>query len=327
VLLDAINLKGCSLARDLIPLAPGFNSLCKVNYDQPYKLFRSKCLPDENIVSLSDALTHYLDTWNLSDPQLLAETVTSKVYTVTTDGTQVILKILNPLETEEQNGAIALRYFGGRGTVRLLCYDDGAHLLEYADGEDLSAMARNGHDDQATAIIADVLNEFHSVNGSWPDELPTLNRWFRYLFRKADEDRNSGLNTLYVRGANVAEKLLTEPVEVRVLHGDIHHENIRHRAQRGWLAFDPKGIIGERTYDVANTFCNPENALELVENEARILRTAEIFSHKLGITRDRILSFVFMYTCLSASWIFFDGGDPTGTLNIAALVEPHVSHG
>jgi streptomycin 6-kinase len=50
--------------------------------------------------------------------------------------------------------------------------------------------------------------------------------------------------------------MLADPREVRVLHGDIHHRNIR-MSGRGWLSLDPKGLVGERTYDCASSLCNP----------------------------------------------------------------------
>src|SRR5258708_28964525 len=101
---------------------------------------------------MSEKLTHYLQAWHLSDPQLLAQTPTSHVYTVKSGGERVILKLLTPLGNEEQSGAAALRCYDGHGAVWLLRYDEHAHLLEYADGENLIGMVKRGHDEQATAI-------------------------------------------------------------------------------------------------------------------------------------------------------------------------------
>lgn len=274
---------------------------------------------------MSDKLNYYLNAWDLSDPKPLAQTVTSNLYTVTSEGTTVVLKLLTPVGTEEKMGAVALRYFDGHGAIRLLREDDQAHLLEYVEGEDLIPLVQRGDDEKATEIIADVLNKLHTVSSApLPGELTPLRRWFRELFKKADDDKRNGLETIYVRAAPVAEALLSNPRDVRVLHGDIHHENIRHHPQRGWLAFDPKGLIGERTYDAANTLCNPVNMPELAEDEARLLKNAGILAQRLGIELSRILAFLFAYACLSASWTLSDGHDPAHTIRIAELVEPHV---
>jgi streptomycin 6-kinase len=77
-------------------------------------------------------LNNYLTAWNLSNPQLLMQRMTSHIYTVTYETETVILKLLSPSEIDEQRGAVALRCFDGHGAVRLLHYDEGAQLMELA---------------------------------------------------------------------------------------------------------------------------------------------------------------------------------------------------
>ncbi len=274
---------------------------------------------------MSNRLDEYLKKWDLSDPQPLATTASSHVYTVTFEGTRVVLKLITEYGFEEREGAIALRYFDGHGAVRLLRDDEHAHLVEYVVGDDLVSMVRNGGDDEATAIIGDVLNQLHQPNSKpLPDNLTGLKRWFRSLFERATTDQQNGLNTIYTRAAPLAEKLLNDPRDVRVLHGDIHHENIRYHAERGWLAFDPKGLIGERTYDIANTLYNPFKVQGVAQNEARLLRTSRLLADQLAIEHSRVLAFVYIYGCLSTSWYESDGEDASYSLKIVELVEPHV---
>lgn len=273
-----------------------------------------------------NTLEHYLAAWNLSDPQPLAQTVTSHLYTVNFGTTRAVLKLLTPLGAEDEHrGAIALRYWDGHGAVRLLNADNRAHLLEYADGEDLVAMVRRGRDEEATSMITDVLNRLHAASATLPEGLMPLRTWFRSLFRRADADRQAGIDSAYVRAARVAEDLLSRPRDIRVLHGDIHHENIRYHAKRGWLAFDPKGLIGERTYDTANTLCNPFAVKGIVHDEARLLKNAAILADRLDIELSRLLAFLFVYCALSASWFLDSGENPEYWLKIAAIVEPHLN--
>ena len=275
-------------------------------------------------------LNHYLSGWNLSNPQLLTQTMTSHIYTVTLGTETVILKLLSSSETEEQRGAAALRFFDGHGAVRLLHYDEGAQLMEYAAGDELVTLVKRGEDENATRIIAQVIKQLHSVPQNAPhDGLFTLERWFGELFKKAASDRQAGIESIYVRSAAIAEKLLADQREVRVLHGDIHHRNIR-QSSRGWLAFDPKGLIGERTYDCANTLCNPPIS-ELVHNEARLLTNASILADTLAIDLSRALAFTYAYACLNASqWTLRIGMDEIAEefikwhLKVAMLIEPHI---
>lgn len=270
-------------------------------------------------------LAYYLDEWSLTDPEPLAQTRTSDVYLVTLRGERVVLKLLTERGIDERNGAVTLRYWGGRGAVRLLNADQDAHLLEYADGDDLVALVMRGGDQQATAIIADVLNRLHGEpRDTLPFGLPSLDRWFRSLYQKAKADQARGENSIYSRAAALVRKLLAEKRDVRVLHGDIHHMNIRYKDGRGWLAFDPQGIIGERTFDAANTLCNPIHMSELVHNEDRLFTNATILADGINVERSRLLYFTYCYACLSASWTLADGDDPSHALTVAQIIEPHI---
>lgn len=278
------------------------------------------------MTDLNLALQHYLTAWNLSNPQPLAQTPTSHLYTVTHDHTTVVLKILTPYGTEERMGALALRHFNGQGAVRLFHSDDGAQLLEYIDGEDLTGLVQNGRDETATAIIGDVINALHTNDAAPPEGITTLRRWFRALFVQAEQDRNKGLDTIFMRAAAIADTVLEQPRDPRVLHGDIHHQNIR-QSSRGWLAFDPKGLYGERTYDLANTLCNPPPGYGVVAtDEGRILRNAGILAQTCGIEQSRVLLFLYLYACLSASWTLEEsegGWDIATILQIAEIAERH----
>ena len=137
-------------------------------------------------------LNDYLAACTLTNPQFLTQSMTSQIYTVMVEGETVILKLLSETETEEQIGALALRYFDGRGAVRLLRCDAGAQLLEYAAGEELVPLVEGGQDQNATRIIAGVIQQLHSVPQDAPqDGLFLLDRWFRALFKKASSDRRA----------------------------------------------------------------------------------------------------------------------------------------
>lgn len=271
-------------------------------------------------------LNDYLAAWNLSNPQFLAQTATSHIYTVTHNTETVVLKLLAPSEIDEQRGALALRYFDGHGAVRLLHYDEGAHLLEYAAGDELVTLVERGQDENATRIIAQVIRQLHGVpQDASRNGLVMLDRWFGALFNKAAADRQAGIDSIYVRCAPLTEKLLADQRDVRVLHGDIHHRNIR-QSSRGWLAFDPKGVVGERTYDCANTLCNPAMP-EIVHNETRLLTNAAILADTLAIDLSRVLAFTYAYACLNASWWSLRIGAEDlvqWSLNVAVIIEPHI---
>ncbi|HEX2907059.1 MAG TPA: aminoglycoside phosphotransferase family protein [Phototrophicaceae bacterium] len=156
-------------------------------------------------------------------------------------------------------------------------------------------------------------------------QLRTLRRRFRELFRKAARDEAAGENSIYVRGARAAEYLLGTPQRECVLHGDIHHHNIRWHPVRGWLAFDPKGLYGERTYDAANTLCGPAHARERVMSEERLLQVTQVLADGMGLHVGRLRTFVFAHMCLSAAWFEDDeSGFKEQVLTVAQNAERHV---
>src|ERR1700730_15465220 len=159
--------------------------------------------------SMNEALARYLDQWELSHPELLAKTFTSDLYKVELDGQTAVLKILSEAGATERSAADVLKWYRGHGAIQLLRHDLGAMLLEYVDGGDLTELVKNGRDDEATKIIADVLNTLHFASRSEiPDHLTPLSQRFQSLYDKANQDGEQA--SFYSRGAATARDLLCE---------------------------------------------------------------------------------------------------------------------
>jgi streptomycin 6-kinase len=202
--------------------------------------------------------------------------------------------------------------------------------MEYAAGDELVTLVERGEDENATRIIAQVIQQLHSVTQNIPqDGLVLLERWFGELFNKGAADRQAGIESIFTRSAALAKRLFATQRDVRVLHGDIHHRNIR-QSGRGWLTFDPKGLVGERTYDCANTLCNPVMP-ELVHNETRLLKNAAILADTLALDLSRVLAFTYAYACLNAGWWLLRSGTEGAEdivewhLKVAMIIEPHIT--
>jgi streptomycin 6-kinase len=170
---------------------------------------------------------------------------------------------------------------------------------------DLVEMVARGEDEAATRIICGVVEQLHQQRAApLPASLIPLTRRFRALFRTADA---AGADEHYVAAAATARRLLAEPLNTVVLHGDIHHENILRDPRGGWAAIDPKGLIGESTYDYANTLENPIAHKDVVLSPGRLRRQAEIIAETAGLELRRLLEFTFAYAALSECWGVEDG--------------------
>jgi len=261
----------------------------------------------------------YLKKWELSSSVHLMTTTTSQIYRVVYQGRHAILKILSPLGMKsESSSPQVLRCFDGNGAVRILDFDEGALLLEDVGSISLATMVGQGQEAEAAHIICDVLNRLHSYAGQKPTEVHDLKRRFQSLFLRA-KSQNS--DSIFQKTAKVAEGLLSTEINKRLLHGDIHHTNILKSSSRGWLAIDPQGVFGENTYDVANSFFNPDNMPERVETKSRIELIAEIFSERLNVNKHRILEFAYAHGGLSSSWQLDSGENPKRQLRMTSLIE------
>lgn len=243
--------------------------------------------------------------WDVSDPRPIAETFSSRIWKVKrADGSAAIVKALKPFDDvyDELRGAYYLRWRGGVGAVELYEFEGQDMLIEYAGSRLLVDEIDADGDDHATEIAADVVARLHAPSDRpAPPELQPLAERFEGLFQRAAIDRDLGTKNLYVEAAGLAAQLLSDQRDVRPLHGDLHHENIM-RGPRGWLAIDPKGVLGDRCFDVGNFPYNPPERDALCTDIRRIASMTDIFARALDLDPRRILDFAFAYGCLSAAW-------------------------
>jgi len=116
--------------------------------------------------------------------------------------------------------------------------------------------------------------------------------------------------------------LLDDPREVTVLHGDLHHDNVLDFGERGWLAIDPKHIIGERGFDFANIFTNPDLSdptRPVSTLPGRFQRRVEVVSDAAKLDRYRLLQWVLAWTGLSAAWFLGDDDPASIDFQVAEL--------
>lgn len=261
----------------------------------------------------------YLNRWCVKPDGPATETPSSWLLPVRRGNAPAILKVLKR-SSDERNAAALLRYWDGGGAVRLYEEDENALLLERANGpRSLTAMVLSGGDTQAAEILAETIARLHGPRLSRiPADLTPLQEWFSSLYA------HGAAMPLLGRCAEVARALLASEHGVVPLHGDLHHDNVLDGGQRSWLAIDPKGLVGERTYEVANLLGNPVPHADVVHRPDRMRRLAELYAARLGLEVQRVLAFALAHAGLSASWHLEDGRDPAYRLRCAELLDPLV---
>lgn len=216
---------------------------------------------------------------------------------------------------EEERAGFALQlWWNGDGAALVYEHDTDAVLLERAQGpRSLAAMASRtaADDDHALRVLCQSVAGLHRPRSAPPPPLVPLEDWFAELFEHAEE-----WGGVYLRGADLAAELLDGPGEPVVLHGDVHHGNVLDFGTRGWLAIDPKALIGAPAFDYANMLCNPvpSHAAE-PERLARRVQTVALAS---GIPVGTLLRWVIAWTALSATW-HRTGGDTAAAARTLAI--------
>jgi streptomycin 6-kinase len=269
---------------------------------------------DDAVMSLGSAFDRYLALWGLTPDGEPIVTRGARLLPVRRGGEAAMLKVAT--ETEEKFGGVLMRWWDGQGAARVLAADADALLLERAEGRrSLSAMARAGQDNEAAHILCDVVAALHAPRPTPLPELIPLEVWFRELWPAAATHGG-----VLARSAMEARALLDSSREAVPLHGDIHHDNVLDFGPRGWLAIDPKRLHGERGFDYANIFTNPDlsdPSPPVAIRPERFASRLEIVAARAEMERRRLLQWIVAWTGLSAAWFLGDGDSAEIDLTVA----------
>lgn len=214
-------------------------------------------------------------------------------------GAEAILKIGIPHE-EGRFEAEALRFLDGQAAVRLLrASDDGFSLLleRCVPGTDLWSLDA----DEADAVAAQVLPRLWREPGSNAPFLPLtdlVTLWWDAIPQKAVA---AGYGSERVAHAVALGQALaaSQPQHV-FLHGDFNPGNILAAQREPWLVIDPKPVVGEPAYDLAQWLANRAFSL-LGDTAARsadpvpiLQRQIDRFAEHLGLDPARIAGWTFV---------------------------------
>ena len=229
----------------------------------------------------------------------------------------VVLKVAASAGNERRAGEM-LRAFGGRGVARVLEHDAGAVLVERLMPGTALADAHID-DDEATRIITDVIRRMS------PDPAPstatTVESWGR-SFEWHDAGATSAIPRALVEAArSTYAQMCASQQNIRLLHGDVHHRNVLLDAERGWVAIDPKGVVGELAYEVGAALRNPCERPELFAAPLAIELRVKHFSRALRLDSRRILAWAFAQAVLAAIWELEDDGRLTAGAGWIALAK------
>ena len=269
---------------------------------------------------MTASVSELMERWNLTPDGVGVETPRARIFRVRRDGVSAILKVASAV-SDEVRAAATLRHFAGEGAVQILAEEPGALPLEGAEpGTPLTAMVAEGRDNDATAIIADTAISLHRFPP--PEAFPTLEMWADGFRRQREREPHALLPPETIARAETAFREIARPAAGdRLLHADLHHDNILHDERRGWLAIDPKGIVGDPAYEIVSALGNPNRLHPLAADPAVMRRRIAIFAERLALDPQRITTWTAAHFVLAACWHVEDGNTDTDVANCLAIAE------
>ncbi|MEV4223260.1 aminoglycoside phosphotransferase family protein [Nonomuraea sp. NPDC049725] len=251
----------------------------------------------------------FLDRWRLRPDGPAAYGMASLVFPVRQpDGTPAVLK-LQQLREETAGAAAGLRAWNGNGIVRLLDHDEqsGAQLLERLDAtRTLSSVA---DDDAAMRILADLMARLTSIPA--PSDLRRLSGIAAAMLDQAPQAvpalRDPDEQRLVRTCASAVAELIGEPGD-RLLHWDLHYDNILAGEREPWLAIDPEPLAGDPGFELLPALDNRWEQVEATGDVPRaVLRRFDLLTETLGLDRNRAVGWTLGRVLQNALWDIEDG--------------------
>ncbi|MFJ3578370.1 aminoglycoside phosphotransferase family protein [Streptomyces rubiginosohelvolus] len=224
------------------------------------------------------------------------------------DGTRAVLKL--QLSREETTAAlIGLRTWNGDGMVRLLDHDPASSsmLLERLDGA--RTLASIDDDDVAMGILADLharlvavpapqgLRGLGDVAAAMLEQVPQA---VTHLTDPADRDLLRGW-------ASAVAELADEPGD-RLLHWDLHYDNVLAAQREPWIAIDPEPLAGDPGFDLWPALDSRWDDVVAKGEPLRVVRRRfDLLTDALGLDRPRAAGWTLGRLLQNALWDIEDG--------------------
>lgn len=280
-------------------MLPGMTAL----FDVPAPLF--KTLSDQLpwLAAVPALAAEYLDRWKLRIEGKPLHGMASVVLPVVrADGTPAMLK-LQPFTDENMGEALGLKTWSTEDVVEVLD-DDPATATILLERLEPRSLSDHPDDTEATQILAELLRRLcvvpapaglrrlEDIVAEMLDDAPGL------IPRLADPHQQS----LVRRYAAQAAELVQEPGD-RLLHWDLHYENVLASQRKPWLVIDPKPLAGDPCFELLPALGNRWDDLVATGDLPRAIRRRfDLMLEVTGLERGRAIGWTMVRILQNALW-------------------------
>ncbi|MFG3077922.1 aminoglycoside phosphotransferase family protein [Streptomyces sp. NPDC048225] len=218
------------------------------------------------------------------------------------DGTEAVLK-LQIVDAESEGEPVALRTWAGDGAVRLLDHDaaTGTMLLERLDAGRMLSHVEDSR--EAVLVIARLLA--HLTATPAPPGMRRLGDIARGMLERTpgtlERIADPADRRLVADCAAAVREVADEPGD-RLLHWDLHYENVLAADRARWLAIDPKPLAGDPAFDLLPAL---DNRYDPAQTRWRFDAMTDV----LGLDRERARAWSLGRVLQNSLWNVEDG-DP-----------------
>jgi streptomycin 6-kinase len=263
----------------------------------------------EWLAALPGQAAEYVGRWDLTvDGEPLNGMASLILPVVRRDGARAMLK-LQPVNDESESEALALKTWNADDVVEVLEDDPATStiLLERLEPRTLNDVP---DPTEATRILAELLSRLIAVPappqirrladiaGQMVEDAPGL------IPRLSDPVEQQ----LARRCVAKVRELLPETGD-RLLHWDLHYDNVMASQRQPWLVIDPKPLAGDPGFEIMPVLWNRWDDLVATGDIARAIRDRfDLMLDVTGIDRDRALGWTAGRVLQNVLWETAGGG-------------------
>ncbi|AIF45684.1 aminoglycoside phosphotransferase family protein [Virgibacillus sp. SK37] len=265
---------------------------------------------EEWLTLLPERIDTYLHKWKLVNHGPVTNLSYNYVLNVTDiGGNPFILKIGVP-NADFANEVHTVQIYNGKGCARIIkaVPEEGVMLLEQLQPGNMLDTLETEEEQ-----IEQYVNVWRAIRRPIPPQgkqpTPLITNWFESLstYRKTYTEGDRITEEHLLLAEQFIEEVNRTTKGAALLHGDLHHENILFSKHKGWLAIDPKGVIGDEYYDTISFLINK---LEGKANQRDVLRyRVKRLSELLQLEEKRLLKAAVALSTLYACWAQEDNAE------------------
>ncbi|WP_433271983.1 aminoglycoside phosphotransferase family protein [Actinosynnema sp. CS-041913] len=271
------------------------------------------------IAALPALAARLLDRWELRrDGEAGAGEASLVLPVLRKDGTGAVLRLQLPRE-ETTAALIGLRTWDGEGMVRLLDHDPGsdAMLLERLNGS--RTLTSIEDDDEAMSILAQLLGRLVAVPA--PPGLRSLGDiaagMLEQVPRAVTALADPAERRLLRGWASAVAEQAGEPGD-RMLHWDLHYDNVLAAEREPWLAIDPEPLAGDPGFDLWPALDSRWDDVVAKGDPSRVLRRRfDLLTEVLDLDRARAAGWTLGRLLQNSLWDVEDGETALAPSSIA----------